>query len=688
MSENLKKFGKFFLLDLLAQGGMAEIYRARHATPTGGGRLLAIKRIQPTYSSNSEFINRFRAETKVTSSFSHPNIVQVYDYGEEQNQLYIAMEYVDGKNLRQFINRLTEMKTILPIEVSCFIAEQSSQALHYAHDYKDRFTGKSLNIIHRDISPQNILVSYDGAVKVIDFGIAKAEAQSESTRAGVIVGKPSYLSPEQVMGQALDGRSDVFALAAVFWELLTGKKLFSAENDLAVIRMVENASTYVKPPSSVNPKIPKELDAILLKALDKDRQKRFQSAAEFQRAIHKFLYQYAPEFNPADLSFYARDLFKSEILSDRKRLHALNERAEQLLSSGEEQEIQDALNQAESAKIASASGPKASEGGHTAQIPRPAGVAEIQLQKGNPEDTRKTSTHSVEPKTLPPAGPNAKVLAGAPRNKVVEMQETRSIPRPDPTRTATRATVQSQMSMTRRAEKESRLSFMKFAAAAALMGAGVYLGVTRSSVLWNRAPASSQASSAIENQGTPSLPQATSANVSVLQPAQVNGASEVSVNESAAPAHPLLVHLKINPSGGNTKIFLDGRQVQVVGGIVPVPLDRAVKVTVESDRYKPWESILSFESSRYGSNQNVEVPVDLVPLEAGTLSVLTTPSGVAFIRGDGFEERVNTPFSSKSLPVGHYKVRLQNELLGLTKEIEVDIEKDRTTRVNVSLTSE
>ena len=304
MADVLKKFGKYFLLDLVAQGGMAEIYRARMATPDGGARLVAIKRVLASYSQNPEFVSMFKSEIKTTSGFTHPNIVQIYDFGDQGGQLYLAMELVDGKNLRQFMTRSGEVKNGFPIEIAMALIEQAAAGLGYAHSFKDKFTGKSVNIVHRDISPQNILVSYDGAVKVIDFGIAKAVTNSEATRAGVIKGKPSYLSPEQISGEELDGRSDVFALGIVLWEMLAGRKLFAGENDYAVIRLIENCTGFVKPPSMYNPKVPKELDAIAMKCLEKDRNARYVNAEEMQRALHKCLYQAFPDFNPADIGYY------------------------------------------------------------------------------------------------------------------------------------------------------------------------------------------------------------------------------------------------------------------------------------------------------------------------------------------------------------------------------------------------
>ncbi|MCM2324473.1 MAG: serine/threonine protein kinase, partial [Oligoflexia bacterium] len=339
MAEVLKKFGRYFLLDQIAQGGMAEIYRARLAARDGAGRLLVIKRIQAGYGSNNEFLQMFRSEIKVTMGFNHPNIVQLYDYGDENNQPYIAMEMVDGKNLRQFISRFTELRQPFPVELAAHIVEQAACGLHYAHSFRDKISGEPLAIVHRDISPQNILISFEGTVKVIDFGIAKAATNAEATRAGVIKGKPSYLSPEQISGESLDGRSDIFSLGTVLWETLTGKKLFSGESDLAVLKLIESCQSHVKPPSALNPRVPKELDYITLRSLAKQREKRYQTAEEFQRALHKFLYSYMPEFNPSDLGYYAKDLFKEDIVDDRKRVQRLNDEVEKLLASSMEIEL-------------------------------------------------------------------------------------------------------------------------------------------------------------------------------------------------------------------------------------------------------------------------------------------------------------------------------------------------------------
>ena len=337
MSESvLKKFGKYFLLDRIGEGGMAEIFRARMARLDASGRLIVIKRIQSAFNNNAEFLQMFRSEVQITMRFTHPNIVQLHEAGEENGQQFIAMELVDGRNLRQLLSKISQKQKRIPVSASCFIVEQTAAGLHYAHTFKDRISGEALNLVHRDVSPQNILVSYDGNIKVIDFGIAKATTSGEVTRAGVIKGKLSYLSPEQVMGDPLDSRSDVFALGIVLWELLTGRRLFVAEgdNEFQVLKMIESCNTFVKPPSVFNPEVPPELDVIVMQALQRDLNKRFQSAEEVTRALRKLLAVQYSDFGPSDLAYFVKKLFHEQIVEDRKQLQNLNAQAEELITLG------------------------------------------------------------------------------------------------------------------------------------------------------------------------------------------------------------------------------------------------------------------------------------------------------------------------------------------------------------------
>ncbi|MEH0860548.1 serine/threonine protein kinase [Halobacteriovorax sp. DPLXC-1] len=319
MSEEKKfeRFGRYLILDHLVDGGMAKICRARFLGEQAD-KIVAIKMVQPQFSSDEAFQQMFMDEIKTTFGLLHPNIVQTYDYGFHNNQLFVAMEYCDGRNLKQYIDKLKEHNYVFPVEISVFITIQAAQGLHYAHTFTDKLTGKPANIIHRDISPHNIMLTFDGSVKVIDFGIAKSETNSEATQAGTIKGKLSYLAPEYLDGLDLDPRYDLFATAITLWEMLCSRKLFKASNDLAVLKKIQECKIPV--PSSINPMVPKELDKIILKALHKDRSKRYQSLEEFARALNKFLYSTYPDFNSSDLSYFAKELFKDEIKTDRERM--------------------------------------------------------------------------------------------------------------------------------------------------------------------------------------------------------------------------------------------------------------------------------------------------------------------------------------------------------------------------------
>jgi len=333
MSEVLKKFGKYFLLDHLAQGGFSDIFRARLATPDGASRIIVIKRIQAGYDANSEFIQMFKSETKISMALNHPNIVQVFDVGEESGQPFIAMELVQGRNLRQILSRLGEnQKHLSPIHAA-YIVHQAANALAYAHEFRDPLSGTPLNLVHRDISPQNIMVTYDGTIKVIDFGIAKAATNSEHTRTGVIKGKPSYFSPEQILGDELDGRSDLFALGIVLWELLTTRKLFFGETDIAIIKQIEACNSFVKAPSTENPQVPKALDNIVLKSLQRNRDHRYLRMSELSRDLYRFVLEFDPGFQPNEISNQMREIFADMIDDEQKKLKNLNEKAEALIKN-------------------------------------------------------------------------------------------------------------------------------------------------------------------------------------------------------------------------------------------------------------------------------------------------------------------------------------------------------------------
>ncbi len=261
------QFGKYLLLDRIAVGGMAEVFAAKAFGAEGFERILAIKKILPTMGEDPELVSMFVDEARIAVQLSHPNIVQVLELGKHDETLYIAMEYISGRDLRQLLDRFRRRGQPMPVPHACAIAAGVCDALDYAHRKGDA-SGTPLGIVHRDVSPQNVLVSFDGGVKLIDFGIAKAERRLQKTQSGILKGKFSYMSPEQVRGEPLDRRSDVFAAGVLLWELICGRKLFTGDSDYAVLEKVRRVE--VPPPASVNPEVPKELSRVVLAALAPD----------------------------------------------------------------------------------------------------------------------------------------------------------------------------------------------------------------------------------------------------------------------------------------------------------------------------------------------------------------------------------------------------------------------------------
>ncbi len=313
-----KQFGKYRLLDKIATGGMAEIWLARQTGVKGFEKLVVLKKILPEFTKNKEFVDMFLNEARVAAMLTHSNIVQIYDLGSVKNIYFIAMEYIFGLSLDQLLIKSVKKKSPLPLQFSCHIISQAATGLHYAHNMKDIY-GVSMNIVHRDISPQNILVSYEGIAKVVDFGIAKANTRSnEKTQAGKIKGKVSYMSPEQIKGEKLDGRSDVFALAIVLYEITTGKRLFpNVTNPFEMMDLIINREFI--PPHILNPKYPKILSKIIMKALEKDKSRRYQTALGFSKDLERFLKSFNTPVFSNDVSIWLKELFKTEIRATKER---------------------------------------------------------------------------------------------------------------------------------------------------------------------------------------------------------------------------------------------------------------------------------------------------------------------------------------------------------------------------------
>ena len=315
-------FGKYLLIEKVGTGGMAELFMAKQTGLKGFEKVMAIKRILPHLTEDPEFVSMFINEAKLAALLTHQNIVQIFDLGHVENSYFIAMEFVMGKDLRTILQRAKALNLPLSISHALMIITKICAGLDYAHRKKD-LTGRDLNIVHRDISPQNILVSYEGEVKLVDFGIAKAASQSSETRTGILKGKLSYMAPEQARGQEVDRRADIFAVGILLYETLTGHKLFKGDNDFNTLEKVREAKVE-PPPTSLNKQMAPELEAIILKSLAKDPDHRFQSASELQTALEDHMSQKGYDFSTVRLAQYLQALFQHDIEQDGRRFQMAN----------------------------------------------------------------------------------------------------------------------------------------------------------------------------------------------------------------------------------------------------------------------------------------------------------------------------------------------------------------------------
>lgn len=310
-------FGRYYLMDRVAVGGMAEVFKAKSLGAEGFSKVVALKRILPNIAEDQEFITMFIDEAKIAVQLSHANVARILELGEDRGTYFIAMEYIQGKDLRTIFERAkrTEDKSIAAL-MAAYIISRVCEGLDYAHRKKDD-TGKPLCIVHRDVSPQNILVSFDGDVKLIDFGVAKAQNKITRTQAGILKGKFSYMSPEQVQGLPLDQRSDIFGLGIVLHEMLVGQRLFVGKSDFQTLEKVRKAEA-VKP-SEINPNIPPELDEITMRALSRDPNTRYTYASEMHEDLQRFLYSRSPVYSRKNLSSYMHEVFGEDLTKELQR---------------------------------------------------------------------------------------------------------------------------------------------------------------------------------------------------------------------------------------------------------------------------------------------------------------------------------------------------------------------------------
>lgn len=308
--EELVDTTRFKLVKKLAEGGMGAVYEAKQLGAEGFEKTMAVKTILEDYSANPDFVEMFIGEAKLVADLVHQNIVQIYQLGRINNIYYIAMEYINGIDLGTFMDRHSELGVELPVDMATFLISRVCRGLEYAHAKTGR-DGNALGVVHRDISPGNIMMTWEGVVKITDFGIAKAKKLMKDREGEVLLGKIQYMSPEQAEFKQTDARSDIFSLGVVMYELLSGQQLFAEENTVVALRNI----SVKKIPSirTHNPRVPEDVERILNKALERDRSKRYQKAGEFGYDLEYYMYN--NRFGPTNVTL---EKYLAKLFPDRR----------------------------------------------------------------------------------------------------------------------------------------------------------------------------------------------------------------------------------------------------------------------------------------------------------------------------------------------------------------------------------
>jgi serine/threonine protein kinase len=665
--KKFQRFGKYLILDHLVDGGMAKICRARYLGEQAN-KMVAVKMVQPQFSNDEAFVRMFQDELNITFGMLHPNIMQVYDYGKTNGQLYTAMEYIHGANLKQYLDRLKERKFVFPIEISCYIISQVCLGLHYAHTFTDKLTGKPYNIVHRDISPHNIMLTYDGAVKVIDFGIAKANTNSEATQAGTIKGKVSYLAPEYLDGLELDCRYDEFAVGITLWEMLCSRKLFQASNDLAVLKQIQSCKIIA--PSEINPSVPKELDTIVMKALSKDRAHRYADLDQMNRALVRFLYSTFPEFNASDLKTFAFDLFKGEIDKDQEKFVEYGKLDVQAYIEDMKQEESKTgkINKKDGNASGRPTSGKKQPGGDVQQREKLREIEmsvepleiKIDIDLNNRERTAtkkltKANIQSTNFNSHSNSGPSSNSSSG-PRNTKIN-STTATSARVSKDKTSSR--VVSRRDMDKEEVKSSPVSIIMLIFAASFAAIAYFKGDMMEEMvgfnLHKLIHGEVQRNISSEGPGKKTNP---AHGPTTLEAAETEG------------------QIVLGGVDINMEVYIDGNKYEFVGKPIKVSLNRDINLTIKKPGFIPFIAKVNLKKE---SNSTV---VNVPKLEAARLGLLTTSSNYTAGSKLVYEENGelierSLPFRDVQIPEGSYQAKVVNPILGTEKKVEFTIEENR-----------
>ncbi|MDP1821723.1 MAG: serine/threonine-protein kinase [Archangium sp.] len=398
------RVGRYEVLARLAKGGMAELSLASTQGPGGFRKFVVLKHILAEAAGDENFVKMFLDEARVTAAFSHPSICQVFEMGEDPSTgLYVAMEFIAGQDLNQVVTACAKQQAVLPVGYSASVVHDCAQALHYAHTFKLP-SGEDSPVIHRDVAQKNIMVTYDGQVKLLDFGIAKAKGALARTRAGTVKGTAGYMSPEQVRGDPIDGRSDVFSLGVVLWEMMTGRRLFSAETELAELKMI--LSEPIVAPTEVESSVPKELSAVAMKALERDLNLRYRSARDMARALSSSCGHLL--FDAEERAEFMKERFEEKIASTQRLFEAAKKDEREVgaaveefrRSSAHDRELEEAVRRKPSPAI-SAGKLKQVRGWAPGAEARPEGKSLSKLKKVKVSSRKLEAASEPTPASLP-----------------------------------------------------------------------------------------------------------------------------------------------------------------------------------------------------------------------------------------------------------------------------------------------
>lgn len=459
---HVEQFKDYYLTRRIGLGGMAEIFRGRKVGEGGFEKPVVVKRLLPHLACNEEFRAMFLDEARLASQLAHPNIVHVYDLGRYDDPrngtatYFIAMEYVFGKNLAEIRKQAAEKKLFPALEHIVRIMIGAALALHYAHFKKDDY-GEPLNVVHRDVSPQNILLSYEGEVKLADFGIAKALTRTQHTQSGVLKGKLAYMAPEHARGESIDCRADIYSLGVVFWELLTGRRLFSGDSEATTLRNV--LEPQIAPPTSIAPHIPQELEQVCLRCLAADPAQRYQDANALAMDLEQYLRDAPLTTGSHSLRDYMHGLYAEAIQGETREIQeeALAVRALRQGGDMETHDVTQAVHPADASRSGQASSVKrGKDAGGSRRFGLAAAVLSVLIivaaglfwitqrdapqtqetrtlsepgQKASPLPAGDAQSNDIPPADLPaePPGPDIEAVANAVRKALLDGDENQAL---------------------------------------------------------------------------------------------------------------------------------------------------------------------------------------------------------------------------------------------------------------------